>query len=231
MTEVPGPAAAPTVAEDLLLLLFQPRSGTIAGEDTLSSVLAGGVLADLALGDHVRTTRSPGGNVRVEAVEERPPSDALLRPGWDYVAEKPRSVQSVLAAIGPSLREPLLEAVVARGDVRRERRKVLGLFGTTALVDGGTPRRAELVASVRAVLVDGEEPTARVAALAGLLAGSGTLPRLDREIPWTTPVIKRAQKLERGSWGAQAAGAAVARTVTATVVNSTTHALAAWSRS
>ncbi|PRZ08200.1 Golgi phosphoprotein 3 GPP34 [Isoptericola sp. CG 20/1183] len=225
MSERPGPPAAPTLAEDLLLLLFQPRSGTIAGENTLYYVLAGGVLADLALGEHVRTTRSPGGNVRVGAVEDRAPSDPVLRSAWDYVAGKPRGVQTVLAAIGPGLRAPLLENVVARGDIRQESRTVLGLFRSTALVDGGTPRRAELVESVRAVLVDGAEPTPRVAALGGLLAGSGTLPQLHREIPWTTPVIKRAHELERGTWGAQAAGAAVARTVTATIVNSTTYAL------
>lgn len=225
MPERPGPAAAPTLAEDLLLLLFQPGSGTIAGENTLFYVLAGGVLADLALGGQVRTTRSPGGNVRVGAVEGREPSDPVLRSAWASVTGKPRGVQTVLAAIGPQLRGPLLENVVARGDIRRETRKILGFFARTALVDGGTSRRAELAAGVRAVLVDGAEPTPRVAALVGLLAGSGTLPQLHPEIPWTTPVITRAHDLEVGSWGAQAAGEAVARTVTATIVNSTTYAL------
>jgi hypothetical protein len=33
--------SAPTLAEDLLLVLFQPDSGTIAGENTLYYVLAG----------------------------------------------------------------------------------------------------------------------------------------------------------------------------------------------
>lgn len=48
-----------SLAEDLLLLLFQPNSGdrggtgTIAGENTLFYVLGGAVLADLALGEQV----------------------------------------------------------------------------------------------------------------------------------------------------------------------------------
>jgi hypothetical protein len=36
------------IAEDVLLVLFQPSSGTIVGENTLFYVLAGAVLTDLA---------------------------------------------------------------------------------------------------------------------------------------------------------------------------------------
>ncbi|WFF00091.1 GPP34 family phosphoprotein [Micromonospora sp. WMMD964] len=212
---------APTLVEDLLLLLFQPASGTIAGENTLFYVLGGAVLADLALGEHLTTTDRQ----RVSSVAGHPPSDGLLRRAWDYLAEKPRGVQTALAAIGPTLREPVLQRLIARGDIDQEPRKVLGLFRTTALRDGRTERRSRLLADVRRVLVDGAEPQARVAALAALLSASGTLPQFHREIPWTSPVISRAKELERGDWGAEAAGAAVTRTVTATVVNSAVVAI------
>ncbi|RKN45285.1 GOLPH3/VPS74 family protein [Micromonospora endolithica] len=212
---------APTLAEDLLLLLFQPRSGTIAGENTLFYVLAGAVLADLALGEHLTTAERR----RVRSVEGHPPSDEILRSAWDYLSEKPRGVQTTLAAIGPALREPVLERLVGRGDIDRVPRKTLGLFRTTALREGRTERRARLLADVRRVLVDGVEPQARVAALAALLSASGTLPQFHREIPWTSPVITRAKELERGDWGADAAAEAVARTVTATVVNSAVVAI------
>lgn len=217
----------PTLVEDLLLLLFQPRSGTIAGENTLFYVLGGAVLADLALGDHLTTTDRG----RVSSVANHPPSDSLLRPAWDYLAEKPRGVQTALAAIGPVLRGPVLERLIARGDIDQEPRKVLGLFRTTALRDGRTERRARLLADVRRVLVDGAEPQARVAALAALLSASGTLPQFHREIPWTSPVISRAKELEQGDWGADAAAAAVTRTVTATVVNSAVAAITVLPRS
>ncbi|MCG5445924.1 GPP34 family phosphoprotein [Micromonospora sp. NIE79] len=218
---------APTLVEDLLLLLFQPRSGTIAGENTLFYVLGGAVLADLALGDHL-TTADRG---RLRSVADHPPSDGLLRPAWDYLAEKPRGVQTALAAVGPALRQPVLERLIERGDIDQEPRKVLGLFRTTALRDGRTERRARLLADVRRVLVDGAEPQARVAALAALLSASGTLPQFDREIPWTSSVISRAKELERGNWGADAAAAAVTRTVTATVVNSAIAAITVLPRS
>ncbi|BCB75210.1 hypothetical protein GCM10022251_34330 [Phytohabitans flavus] len=212
------------LAEDLLLLLFQPNpgrgTGTIAGENTLFYVLAGAVLADLALGDHVLTERGRGGATLVKAIESRPPSDSILRSAWDYVVPKPRGVQTVLAAVGPPLRGPLLDRLVERGHLRRSSRKTLGLFTTTALGEGDTGRRARLLAEVRAVLVDGAEPQPRVAALAALLSGGGTLPQFDPEIPWTSPVIARAKELEQGNWGAGAAAEAVTRTVTAIVVNS-----------
>jgi hypothetical protein len=208
----------PTLAEDLLLLLFQPDSGVIAGENTLFSVLAGAVLADLSLGRHV-TTSTRGGAVVVHAVEQHPPADDTLRATWSYVLEKPRGVQTVLAATGPRLRAPLLARLVERGDLREEPRRVLGLFDTTALVEGDTGRRADLLARVREVLVEGVEPQPRIAALAALLSGSGTLPSFSREIPWSTPVIARAKELEEGDWGAGAAAEAVARTMTAAIVS------------
>ncbi|MFI2710514.1 GPP34 family phosphoprotein [Micromonospora sp. NPDC018662] len=205
-----------TLVEDLLLLLFQPRSGTIAGENTLFYVLGGAVLADLTLGEHV-TTEARG---RIRSVAGNPPSDDLLRPAWDYLFAKPRGAQTALAAIGPPLREPVLDRLIARGDIDQEPRKTLGLFRTTALREGETGRRAGLLADVRRALSEGGPPPARIAALAALLSASGTLPQFHREIPWTSSVITRAKELERGDWGADAAAQAVTRTMTATVVNS-----------
>jgi hypothetical protein len=208
---------APTLAEDLLLLLFQPSSGTIAGENTLYYALGGAVLADLALHEHVTMAQQSGS--KLETVGDNSPADPSLRSAWDYIAEKPRRVQTVLAAIGPALRGPLLERLVERGDLERVERKTLIVFTTKALKEGRNGRRAELLASVREALVDGAEPTARVAALAALISGSGTLPQFHREIPWESAVIARAKEFEQGNWGAGAAAEAVTRTITATIVN------------
>lgn len=213
------------MAEDLLLLLFQPGSGTIAGEGTLFYPLAGAVLAELSLGGHVSAEPGKLGGLRLEAVGDAPPEDDILRSTWDYLADKPRGVQTTLAAIGPSLRQPVLDRLLARGEIERRPRKRLRLFTTTVLEDGGTGRRAELLAAVRQALVDGDVPSARIAAITALISASGTLPQFDREIPWTSPVIARAKELENGSWGAGAAAEAVARTVAATVVNSVAVAM------
>jgi hypothetical protein len=220
-TDPSGSPSPATLAEDLLLLLFQPESGTIAGEGTLYYVLAGAVLADLALDGRVGTEDGKLGTLTVRAVDDvAPPSDASLRATWDYVAGRARGVQTVLAATGPTLREPLLDRLVERGDIRRTTRKTLGLFSMTSLTAAPSGRREELLADVRAALVDGIEPTPRVAALAALIYGSGTLPQFDPVIPWTSPVIARAEALQAGNWGASAAAEAVMRTMAATIIAS-----------
>src|SRR5690606_4457247 len=112
--------ASPTLADALLLLLFQPSSGTIAGEGTLYYVLAGAVLTDLGFGEHIRTGTGVTGATTVIAVPGNPPADHLLLGSWEYVVDKQRGVQTVLAAMGPALRELLLDRLVERGDIRRE---------------------------------------------------------------------------------------------------------------
>jgi hypothetical protein len=219
--------AVPTLAEDLMLLLFQPGSGaggtgTIAGEGVLFYTLAGAVLSDLGLGGHVRAEDRTDRVATTGAV----PADPLLRQTWDYLAEKPRGVQTVLAAVGPRLREPVLERLVDRGDIRRSTRKALGLFETQVLEGDGGPRRPALVADLRAVLVDGQEPAPRTGALAALLSASGAMPQLHPEIPWTSPVVTRAKALEQGDWGAGAAADAVTRTTIAMVTSNLVIAVA-----
>ena len=214
-TPQPDSLVEPTLAEDALLLLFLPDSGTIAGENTLFYVLGGAVLADLALRGLVQIADEAG---RLETVGLTAPEDQLLRPAWMYVGDAPRRAQTVVAAVGPPLRAPVLERLVSRGDIERSQRQRLFLR-STRLAEGRTGRRDHLLAELRAVLVDGADPAPRVASLGALLSGSGCLHRLHPDIPWTSPVITRAAQLEQGDWGASAAGEAVSRAVTATIVN------------
>ena len=115
-------SSTPLIAEDLLLLLFDPRSGTIAGEGTLFYTLAGAVLADLAVGGHIEVDEDTTlTGRRVRAVAAAPPSDPLLREPWDRLTRKPRTAQVLLAEIGPTLRDPLLDRLVLAGHIGRER--------------------------------------------------------------------------------------------------------------
>ncbi|MDP3949321.1 GPP34 family phosphoprotein [Microbacterium sp.] len=207
------------ITEDLLLVLFQPDSGTIAGENTLFYVLAAGALTDLAQHGHATIADAGFRGTLIHAAGE-PPEDELLRPMWDYISQKPRGVQTVLAASGPTLREPVLDRLVERGHLCRQKRRVLGLFPSTSLVDGGSGRRSELVAEMRAVLVDAAVPSEHIAALTALVSASGSLPVLHREIPWSGTTATRAKNLEQGDWAAGTAATAVTRTMIAVVANS-----------
>lgn len=215
---------SPALVEDVLLLLFQPGSGTILGEGTLYSVLAGAVLTELALSNAVVLDES--GLPKVRAVDGAPPDDPLLVAGWSYIHDKPRGTQTALAAIGTPLRASVLDRLVRRGDLRRETRTHLGFIRTTRFTLAGD-RRQSLLAQVRAALVDGVTPDTRTAATVGLLSASGTLPQFHPEIPWTGTVASRSREFEQGEWGAKATASAVARTLTAIMVGAVAAASAA----
>jgi hypothetical protein len=191
-------ADGPLLVEDVLLLLFQPDSGTIAGENILFYVLGGAILGDLALSGRVEVRPHGVLSSRVHAVGSPKSADELVASALSYVAEKPRKVQ--------------------RGDVHRKRGKWLGFVPTEKLTLGNG-RRAELMTAVRAALIDGETPEPRVAASIALLSASGTLPQFHREIPWSGDLYTRGKEFERGDWGAAATSDAVTRTMAAVIGN------------
>lgn len=204
--------AAPSLAEDLLLVLFDPSSGSIRSEGSpLFHVLAGAVLTELTLAGRVdidRTTTLRGRRVRVTDLPT--PTDPLLVGTWQRVEEKPTDAYSLVLEIGPGLRAPTIERLVERDALQREATKMLGFVPGSRLVEGGTGRRSELVTSLRRVLVDGAEPSVREAALAALVSASGSLPAMHGEIPWSGEVYTRGRALQQGEWGARVAGDAIA---------------------
>ncbi|WP_244175880.1 GOLPH3/VPS74 family protein [Microbacterium oxydans] len=215
----------PLLVEDVMLLLFQPDSGSIAGENILFYVLGGAALGDLALQERIEMRNEGALTSRIHALDAHTAPDELLVPGLEYIERKPRDAQTVLAAIGPNLRAPVLDRLVERGDLTREHGRSLGIFPTTKLALG-SDRRAVLIERVRSVLTDGETPDIRTAASIALLSASGTLPQFHREIPWSGDVYTRAKAIERGDWGAAAAAEAVARTMSAVLTNALIAAFA-----
>ncbi|BCJ68338.1 GOLPH3/VPS74 family protein [Polymorphospora rubra] len=211
------------IVDDLMLLLIDDKSGTIAGEGTLYYTLCGAVLVELALRGLVETdeTRTIFNGLEVRAVEGEPPSDPLLRSAYDRIAERPRGVQTLLIEIGTHLRGQVIDRLVERGLIRRERERMLGLFRTTRFRAENPQYEAEMLERVRAVLEDGADPDSRTAALAALLSASGTLPTFHPAIKWSGKVYKRAKELESGSWGADAVNTAVVRTAAAIAAAST----------
>jgi Golgi phosphoprotein 3 (GPP34) len=215
------------LVEDLLLLMLDDETGTPAGAGTLQYTLGGAVLAELALLGRVETGSGGLNGPKVHAVGDGPLGDPLLQAAYDKVAERPRGVQTILILIGSRLWEPLVDRLVERGLIGREKKRVLGVFRMNTLPAKDMEHEAELRRKIRAVLEDGAEPDTRTAAMIALLSSSGTLTMLRPPLPWSGKIHNRAKALERGNWGAQAVSTAVSRTAAAIAASSAAVVVAA----
>lgn len=205
-----------TLPEALMLLLFDPRNGTIAGEGLpLMYTLGGAMLTELALRKHIELD---GRKPSVRAVGHAP-ADRLLGGAWDRIPATASGMRSLVIDIGTRSRETTLNRLVDRGEIRRVPRRFLGLFPTHALEGGDTDTREGLLGPVRAALVDGATTDGRTAALIALLSASNSLPAMHADIPWSGSIYNRGKEFERGNWGAKAASDIIVASLVAQVVS------------
>ncbi|MFD7024983.1 GPP34 family phosphoprotein [Promicromonospora sukumoe] len=203
-----------TLPEAVMLLLFDPRTGTIAGEgQSLMYTLGGAMLTELAMRGHIELDER---NRRVRAGHV--PEDSLLRGAWDRVPQTATGVRGLAIDIGVRSRDSTLNRLLARGDIRQEPRRLLGFIPTRTLKGGDTGTRDRLLGPVRSALVDGVDPDARVATLVALLSASKSLPAMDADIPWSGEVYKRGKRFERGDWGAKATSNVILSTLVVQIV-------------
>ncbi|MFC0531827.1 GOLPH3/VPS74 family protein [Phytohabitans kaempferiae] len=206
------------VVEDVLLLMLDDKTGAVTGAGTYHYTLGGAVLVELALRGRVEIDQGGSwlSSPKVRAAGDGPLPDPLLQSAYDKVAQGgPRHVQTVLMDLGADLWQPVVDRLVERGLIRRESRRVLGLFRTTRLPVDDARHEEELRRKVRAVLEEGEDPDARTAAVIALISASGVLPSLHPAIRWSGKVYKRAKEFEQGNWGAVAVNTAVSGTTAA----------------
>ncbi|SDC94675.1 GOLPH3/VPS74 family protein [Glycomyces harbinensis] len=222
--ESPTDGTSTLIVEDLLLLLLDDEKGYIAGEGTLYYPLGGAVLIELALDGHVRfePAQRKFAAAKVHAVEGRPPSDPMLAEAYEVVAKKPRTAQELLILIGTKLRVPVADRLVERGLVRRNTKKVLGLFRSTSWPAADVRHEAELREQIEAVLVEGRDPDPRTGAVIALLAASGQMQQVLEypELSWTA-LGKRADAIIEGNWAAEAVKDAIVATNAAIVAVTT----------
>lgn len=163
----------PLIVEDVVLLLLHDGIGPPATAATLLHTLGGAVLVDLAHQDRVAVD-----GPTVVALGDGAPTDPLLRSAHEAVARRPRTVRSLVPALGADLWKPVVDRLVERGRIRRERRRPLGLYPVTVRPAADPHHEAALRAHLRAAPADGGRPDVRTAAVLALL--SGALPALRR---------------------------------------------------
>lgn len=210
------------IVDDLMLLLMDDDGASIQGAGTLYYTLGGAVLTELALLGRIRTDDTGVLNgPRVTPAGEGPLPDPLLQWAYDTIAAKTQRVQPLLIALGADLWRVVLDRLADRGLLRREEKRILGVFRSTRWPAADEAHEARLRARIRRILEDGEAPDPRTAAIIGLLFASGAMPSLRPPLPWTSTTVTRASEIARGQWGPEAVAAAVTRTAAAVVAAST----------
>lgn len=221
MTE-PTPAAPPLLlAEDLLLLLLDDDVGTLR-QTNLQPLLGGAVLAELALLGAVEVEEKQAfwQTARVRPVPGERPADPVLADAHDVVAEKPRTAQDLATRLGKPLKARLTDRLVARGVLRREDHRVLGLFPSARWPAEDSRHEDEVRRRLADVLLRGFSPDPRTVALVALLSA---VDQVHKVVPGEglggREVRKRAKQLvadmDEGEWVAKAVRDAVRAATTA----------------
>ena len=200
------------IVEDVLLLMLDDKTGAAAGAGTQHLGLAGAVLVELALLGRIQQdgTGTWYQGKRVVATGEGPLPDPLLQSTYDAIAARPQDIYTLLATIGFPLSEPVIERLIQRGLLRRERKRFLGLIPTTSLPATNTGHESALRKQMSVVLEDGVHPDPRLTAVIATISASGTLVLLNPLPKWSGRVATRAKEIEQGNWVAAALSIAVA---------------------
>jgi Golgi phosphoprotein 3 (GPP34) len=157
-----------SIAEDLALLLFDPGTGRAVVDSTsFDRAIGGALLLDLATRERV-TADGAGARALLTATGAVPTGDPLLDAALARL-DKPLRAQKAVERLARGTRTPVLERLVERGLVRRERSRLLGVLPVTTwpAVDPGPAK--ELRGRVAAVLRDGARPDQHLALLISLV--------------------------------------------------------------
>lgn len=203
------------IVEDVTLLLLDDESGHLAGEGTLYYTLGGCLLSELALRERVRLSEpsSMWRSAVVEVVDGEELDDPLLLEALEQLAAKPRSVTTAVTILGQHTRKPVLERLAARGLVRRNEGRFLGIFPSTTWPAADSGHENDLRAVLSSVFRGTAQPDARTSAVVSMLWASGELGRVLKVEGMTRREIEaRAKVIAEGDQGAKAVRDAITAT-------------------
>lgn len=228
------------ILEDYLLLTLDDVTGkAVVDASFREQVAAGALLVELALlGRADLAGDGDGGRVgRIVVRDASPTGNALLDEALDVVRAKegstPKALVSPIAKLRPAARA--VAALAERGVLRREEGRVLGIFPTTRWPAADSRHEDAVRADLRRVLVEGQAPDARAAAIVALLAATGQAGRVlatggsgadadggpERTPAGRRDVDARAREIARESWASEAVRAYVDEVTAVILVGAT----------
>src|SRR3954471_13536594 len=111
-----------TLADDLLLVLFDPASGKPRMPPTkLDYGLAGALLLELALSERIDIVGARPNKAETVVLDDAPLGDDVLTDALRRIGEKRLRADRLIPGLARGLRGRLLTRAEGRGDIRRQR--------------------------------------------------------------------------------------------------------------
>lgn len=215
------------IAEEIMLLLL-PDNGKVGVELGYAHYpLTGALLAELAIRGHI-DVRDDGKSTFVRAADDDSaptPGDSLLGETLAALGNDERTVPTFVESTFPKVAEKVLDRLVERGILDREKTTSLLVIPTTKWSTKDPRPEEALRSTITDVLEGRSEPEERIGAIIALLTGAEVLGRLKPSLPWNKETKRRAREIQDGNWGSTAVAEAVQQ-VAASVNASLTAAIA-----
>jgi hypothetical protein len=214
------------IAEDLLLLLTDDRSGKLlASASELDIALGGALLVELALAGRVAVESG-----RLHVTDPSGTGDALLDEAVselaDHDGKKPRDV---VGRLGKGLRRRLYARLAEQGLLHEETRRILELVPVHRWPADDNRHEETLRIALAEALRTGGAPEPRLAALVALLHA---LKRVAKVVdPADVGLTKQeldanAKRIAEGDWAAKAVRDAIAAMLAAVIAATTAASVA-----
>ena len=217
------------IAEDVLLLATDDATGksTISALQ-LDPALAGAVLIELVVAGRVNLL-GEGRQAKVVVTDGTPLGDPVLDVALQSLIDKgPCKPVQAIRLLAKGLRARLNDLLEQRGILRRESGKVLGLFPTTRWPARDSGPEQDVRALVVGVLLNGQEPDGRTAAVISVLTAADMLKTVVQR-PDIKAAKARGKDIGAGNWAGDSIRKVIQETqaaMTAAVMVSTTAAIA-----
>ena len=220
------------IAEDLLLLLTDDRTGKLlAPSNQVDIALGGALLVELALTEHIDTAgeHSSTRKGRLVVTDRGPVSDALLDDALALLKDKQgKKPKDVVPALGKGLRVRLHARLAAQGILHEQNGKILGLVPTHRWPSSDASHEESVRALLTDALRDGATDDAHVAALVALLHALKATPKVVN--PAAVGITKHemnanASKVAQGDWGSEAVREALDAMLTSVIAATSSSAV------
>lgn len=161
------------LAEDLLLLLTDDKSGRVRGE--AGPGVGAALLIDLALMGRIRITEKGERDHKPDRViiENPAPTDhPVLDAALAKISDRPRAASDAVSRLDSGFTKPLLAGLAAQGLLTEEKQTFLGLpAGSKWAPAEENNHELQVRRALVDVLLGGQEPDVHLACLIALLSG------------------------------------------------------------